>query len=100
MELLEQLMRHYCLCWATRGGQELGKRLCFSLGSAGRVAFFSKKERHIWKLRFTELENIYAHPQCVWRSHDTELVNSLTYKSSNNQAALSHQPWDLCSWES
>lgn len=19
-------MRHYCLCWATRGGQELGKR--------------------------------------------------------------------------
>lgn len=24
MELLEQLMRHYCLCWATRGGQELG----------------------------------------------------------------------------
>jgi hypothetical protein len=26
MELLEQLMRHYCLCWATRGGQELGKR--------------------------------------------------------------------------
>ncbi|KAM4812964.1 leucine carboxyl methyltransferase 1 [Urocitellus parryii] len=24
MELLEQLMQHYCLCWATRGGQELG----------------------------------------------------------------------------
>ncbi|KAK7833265.1 hypothetical protein U0070_017264 [Myodes glareolus] len=24
LELLEQLMRHYCLCWATRGGQELG----------------------------------------------------------------------------
>lgn len=24
MELLEQLMHHYCLCWATRGGQELG----------------------------------------------------------------------------
>ncbi|XP_047389846.1 leucine carboxyl methyltransferase 1 isoform X2 [Sciurus carolinensis] len=24
MELLEQLMQHYCLCWATKGGQELG----------------------------------------------------------------------------
>ncbi|KAF6125028.1 leucine carboxyl methyltransferase 1 [Phyllostomus discolor] len=24
MELLEQLMKHYCLCWATRGGSELG----------------------------------------------------------------------------
>nr|3O7W_A Chain A, Leucine carboxyl methyltransferase 1 [Homo sapiens] len=24
MELLEQLMRHYCLCWATKGGNELG----------------------------------------------------------------------------
>lgn len=24
MELLEQLMQHYCLCWATRGGSELG----------------------------------------------------------------------------
>lgn len=24
MELLEQLMQHYCLCWATKGGAELG----------------------------------------------------------------------------
>ncbi|XP_059009980.1 leucine carboxyl methyltransferase 1 isoform X1 [Mustela lutreola] len=24
MELLEQLMQHYCLCWATKGGHELG----------------------------------------------------------------------------
>uniref|UniRef100_A0A8C9AD89 Leucine carboxyl methyltransferase 1 n=1 Tax=Prolemur simus TaxID=1328070 RepID=A0A8C9AD89_PROSS len=24
MELLEQLMQHYCLCWATKGGSELG----------------------------------------------------------------------------
>nr|KAF6489805.1 leucine carboxyl methyltransferase 1 [Molossus molossus] len=24
LELLEQLMRHYCLCWATKGGSELG----------------------------------------------------------------------------
>nr|KAF6355087.1 leucine carboxyl methyltransferase 1 [Myotis myotis] len=24
LELLEQLMCHYCLCWATRGGSELG----------------------------------------------------------------------------
>ncbi|XP_075420756.1 leucine carboxyl methyltransferase 1 [Tenrec ecaudatus] len=24
MELLEQLMQHYCLCWATKGGRELG----------------------------------------------------------------------------
>ncbi|XP_055994852.1 leucine carboxyl methyltransferase 1 [Sorex fumeus] len=24
MELLEQLMQHYCLCWATKGGTELG----------------------------------------------------------------------------
>ncbi|XP_037596530.1 leucine carboxyl methyltransferase 1 isoform X3 [Cebus imitator] len=24
MELLEQLMQHYCLCWATKGGNELG----------------------------------------------------------------------------
>ncbi|XP_004476025.1 leucine carboxyl methyltransferase 1 [Dasypus novemcinctus] len=24
MELLEQLMHHYCLCWATKGGHELG----------------------------------------------------------------------------
>lgn len=24
MELLEQLMQHYCLCWATKGGGELG----------------------------------------------------------------------------
>ncbi|XP_010621788.1 leucine carboxyl methyltransferase 1 [Fukomys damarensis] len=24
MELLEQLMHHYCLCWATKGGQALG----------------------------------------------------------------------------
>lgn len=24
LELLEQLMQHYCLCWATRGGRELG----------------------------------------------------------------------------
>uniref|UniRef100_A0A8C2SBY5 Leucine carboxyl methyltransferase 1 n=2 Tax=Capra hircus TaxID=9925 RepID=A0A8C2SBY5_CAPHI len=25
MELLEQLMQHYCLCWATKGGSELGR---------------------------------------------------------------------------
>ncbi|KAK2509680.1 hypothetical protein MC885_011623 [Smutsia gigantea] len=25
MELLEQLMQHYCLCWATKGGSELVK---------------------------------------------------------------------------
>ncbi|XP_047636222.1 leucine carboxyl methyltransferase 1 isoform X3 [Phacochoerus africanus] len=24
MELLEQLMQHYCLCWATKGGSDLG----------------------------------------------------------------------------
>lgn len=24
MELLEQLMQHYCLCWATKGGSNLG----------------------------------------------------------------------------
>ncbi|XP_042827438.1 leucine carboxyl methyltransferase 1 isoform X2 [Panthera pardus] len=24
MELLEQLMKHYCLCWASKGGSELG----------------------------------------------------------------------------
>ncbi|XP_006859867.1 PREDICTED: leucine carboxyl methyltransferase 1 isoform X2 [Chrysochloris asiatica] len=24
VELLEQLMQHYCLCWATKGGNELG----------------------------------------------------------------------------
>lgn len=24
MELLEQLMQHYCLCWATKGGNNLG----------------------------------------------------------------------------
>ncbi|XP_012500386.1 PREDICTED: leucine carboxyl methyltransferase 1 [Propithecus coquereli] len=24
MELLEQLMQHYCLCWGTKGGSELG----------------------------------------------------------------------------
>ena len=24
-ELLEQLMQHYCLCWATKGGSELGR---------------------------------------------------------------------------
>ncbi|KAM6155024.1 leucine carboxyl methyltransferase 1 [Rhynchocyon petersi] len=24
MELLEQLMQHYCLCWATKGGNDLG----------------------------------------------------------------------------
>uniref|UniRef100_A0A8D1JIK1 Leucine carboxyl methyltransferase 1 n=1 Tax=Sus scrofa TaxID=9823 RepID=A0A8D1JIK1_PIG len=25
MELLEQLMQHYCLCWATKGGSNLGR---------------------------------------------------------------------------
>lgn len=29
MELLEQLMQHYCLCWATKGGSELGTWLYF-----------------------------------------------------------------------
>nr|KAF6440912.1 leucine carboxyl methyltransferase 1 [Rousettus aegyptiacus] len=24
LELLEQLMQHYCLCWATKGGSHLG----------------------------------------------------------------------------
>lgn len=31
MELLEQLMQHYCLCWATKGGSELGlKEITYS----------------------------------------------------------------------
>uniref|UniRef100_A0A671FQT2 Leucine carboxyl methyltransferase 1 n=1 Tax=Rhinolophus ferrumequinum TaxID=59479 RepID=A0A671FQT2_RHIFE len=31
MELLEQLMQHYCLCWATKGGRELGlKEITYS----------------------------------------------------------------------
>ncbi|XP_029804650.1 leucine carboxyl methyltransferase 1 [Suricata suricatta] len=37
MELLEQLMQHYCLCWATRGGGELGlKEITYlSVGGPG-----------------------------------------------------------------
>lgn len=38
LELLEQLMQHYCLCWATKGGSHLGTGRAAPSAPAGASA--------------------------------------------------------------
>ena len=64
MELLEQLMQHYCLCWATKGGSELGRWLHLYWFNLERGNFFVPRERKTWREFSTqeELGDVYVDP--------------------------------------
>jgi hypothetical protein len=76
MELLEQLMQHYCLCWATRGGQELGMRssFCYFALEVGNVSPPNNEKAYLELYAQKALENyIYI---------STSVCQAFTYTSS------------------